>query len=345
MRRRPSPLAFALALAACAGPAPFDPADRAAIDLLPREGSHWLAPRVVAIETTPAGAALDLFYLRDNRQVRLEHAEAPSRVELPASFDAERRDAVVIRAQLDGYLAREVQIAVRGRIDRIALDLSPAPNQLEGVALRYLGGRGWLELRTRGKPIFRTQRSERGFRIALIATTPVRALEQMLSGSARPLVEALELEQVGADLYVSAALSERGRAAAGELRFRESLDRVRGSHVLAVALAPETAAAVELDSADAVLARAPQRAVRGCALEYDRTLRDALDREPTEPGRLARLRDAIATLEAPGDRRAALQSLVAPDLAESAFTAAVERAESAERACLRADRRRRAEPR
>lgn len=355
MRRRPSPFALALALAGCAGPAP---SDRGAIDLAPRTPARWslaqlLAPRLIEIDTTPPGASLDLFYLRDNRQERLEHAEAPARVRLPARIAARSRDAMLIRAQLDGYEAREVLIGGRDRVDRIALELAPAANQLEGIALRYLGGRGSLELRTRGKLIFRTQRSERGFRIALLETAPARPVEELLAGSARPLVDALEFAQIGRDLYVSAALTERGRAAADALRFRESFDRVRGSHVLAIELAPETPAAGELASADAVLERAASRSARGCALAYDRTLRAAIDPESSAdragaseaPGALARLRAVIIELEAPGDRQAALQSLVAPDLSAAAFAAAVDRAEAAERACLGSERRRSTPPR
>jgi len=322
MYRRASLLAFALALAGCAS-------------------ADWFSPRVVEIETMPPGASLDLFYLRDNRQVRLEHAAAPARVRLPSRFAASSRDAVVVRAQLDGYETREVQIGARSDVDRVALDLAPAANQLEGVALRYLGGRGALELRTRGKLIFRTQPGERGFRVALIETAPARPVEQLVTGSARPLVDAVEFAQIGRDLYVSTALTPRGRAAAGVLRFRESLDRVRGWHVLAVELAPEAPTAPEITSADAVLARTPQRPVRGCALDYDRALRAALALEARAPGQLAQLRAAIAALEAPDDRRAALQSLIAADLPEAAFTAALDRAEAAERSC---DRRRRTPP-
>jgi len=355
MRRRRSLLAFALALAGCAGAAPSDPG---AIDLSPREDAPWsiarlLAPRSIEIDTAPPGASLDLFYLRDNRQERLEHSEAPARVRLPARIAVQSGDAVLIRAQLDGYEAREVQIGARNRVDRVALDLVPAANQLEGVALRYLGGRGALELRTRGKLVFRAQPSERGFRIALLETAPARPVEELLAGSARPLVDALEFAQIGGDLYLTAALSERGRAAAGALRFHESLDRVRGSHVLAIELAPETPAAGELVSADAVLARAASRAARGCALAYDRVLRTALEPEPSAapptapdaPGQLARLRAEVAEIEAPRDRRAALQSLVAPDLPEASFAVAVDRAEAAERTCLRSDRRHPTPPR
>src|SRR5438093_9587368 len=107
MRPRRSLLAFAfaLALAGCAGAAPSDPA---AIDLSPREDARWsiarlLAPRSVDIDTAPEGASLDLFYLRDNRQERLERAESPAHVRLPARVAAQSGDAVLIRAQLDGY--------------------------------------------------------------------------------------------------------------------------------------------------------------------------------------------------------------------------------------------------
>jgi hypothetical protein len=252
MRCCPSSIALALALG-CAGPVPSDPG---AIDLTPRppaRGSleQLLAPRLIEIETTPPGASLDLFYLRANRQERLEHAQSPAHVRLPARIAAQSRDAVVVRAQLDGYEVGEMQFRARDRVDRIALDLAPAANQLDGVALRYLDGRGSIEFRTRGKLVFRTQRSERGFRIALLETGAARPPDQLLAGSARPLVAGLEFTQVGRDLYVSAALTDRGRTAADSLRFHESLDRVHGWHVLTVELIPETPASGEAGSADA----------------------------------------------------------------------------------------------
>src|SRR5256885_3395481 len=103
MRGRSSLLATALMLAGCASSAPGERGDRDAVDLAPREPArweisrplawasgmvpggrdHWYAPRVIEIETAPERASLDLFYLRQNRQQRLEHAESPARVRLP----------------------------------------------------------------------------------------------------------------------------------------------------------------------------------------------------------------------------------------------------------------------
>jgi hypothetical protein len=369
MRGRSSLLVTALVLIGCASPAPGGLGDSDAIDLAPREPArwevsrplawasalvpdgrdHWYALRVLEIDTAPARASLDLFYLRENRQQRLEHAESPARVRLAPRVDTGSGDVVVVRARLDGYRDREIRLAARGDADRVELDLDPAPNTLDGVALNYFAGRGSVELRTRGKLVFRVQRSDRGFRVVLTETTRIRPAEQLITGSARPLVDALVLRQVGADLLMSADLSERGRAAAGELRLREWFDRARDWHVLAIDLAPEDTSSTDPELADAVLARAAQGRARGCSLAYDRALRAALDLgDPAQlipaaletPGALAVLRDEIEQREAPPDRRAALQSVVAPELSEAVFSGALDRAVAAERACAHTDRRR-----
>ena len=65
--------------------------------------NYWYGDRQITVETTPPGAALDLFYVRANFQKRYEKATAPVTIVLPSRIEAGPRDAVTIRAYLDGH--------------------------------------------------------------------------------------------------------------------------------------------------------------------------------------------------------------------------------------------------
>jgi hypothetical protein len=349
---------------------PREPAGWSAARLI--APASWTAPRALEIETTPPDTSLDLFYLRGNRQQLLAHGAAPARVKLPSRVAAARGDVLVIRALRDGYRERELRVAVRGEIARVQIDLDPLPNALERIALRYFAGRAALVLETRERPAFRVTRSERGVNV-LLRETPVPA-QRDVAGSARPLVEEIALQPLGTDLVVSAALTERGRAESRSApRLRESFDPVRERHVLAVELAAGRDAESAIDRATDALARIPRTRIAGCALSYDRALHDALASEESaraandeardaiaraaitrlaalSPGAVERvdaaagpsdsvgyfalLRAAVDEIEAPPDRRSALQFLIAPERGEAPFGAALDRAETAERSCL-----------
>ena len=110
--------------------------------------SHNFSERTITVETTPPGAKLDLFYVRANFQKRYEQSEAPARVVLPRRYEAGPRDAVTIRAYLEGYRQREVSIRVSSKQDRLLLELDPLPNQLVGVSHIYFAGRTALSFLT-----------------------------------------------------------------------------------------------------------------------------------------------------------------------------------------------------
>jgi hypothetical protein len=163
-------------------------------------------------------------------------------------------------------------------------------------------------------------------------------------------------------------LTERARQDRVAPRLRESVDPVHGLHILTVELPPDRAApTLASERAATALARVSPRRTRGCALQFDRALRVELDRlaDPARlpappdgdraafvsaalerlgaaeadavavPALLALLRAAVEEVEAPADRHAALQTLVAPDLSATAFGAALDRAETSESACAR----------
>ena len=69
---------------------------------------YWYRQREIAIDTTPPGAVLDLFYVRRNFQKAYEQADAPVTVVLPSRIEADARDSITIRASLPGYRQQEI---------------------------------------------------------------------------------------------------------------------------------------------------------------------------------------------------------------------------------------------
>jgi len=131
---------------------------------------HNYGERSIRIETTPAGATVDLFYIRANFQKRYEQAEAPVKVVLPPRSQAGPRDAVMIRAFLEGYKQKEVSIRVASKQDKVLLELLPLPNSLVAASHVYLAGRASLTFLTKESLEVRVQKREQGFGVILAET-------------------------------------------------------------------------------------------------------------------------------------------------------------------------------
>jgi hypothetical protein len=244
---------------------------------------YWYANRVVEIETSPPGAVLDLFYVRRNFQKRYEQADSPVRVILPPRIEATSRDSLNIRALLDGYRQREVRVGVRSREDRVVIDLSPLPNSLVAFSHTYFAGRGSLNFLTRENLTFRLQQTGDGIGVVLTETGQTPEAGEAMQGAQSMLVNSIKGQQLGEDLVVRVALSERGQGEDFETRSRQSVDPVRDLHVFALDLVPSDGGAADIERARAALARIGNADVSGCALEFDSVLRDELD-----PAALAR---------------------------------------------------------
>ena len=245
--------------------------------------SYWYGERSVEIETTPPGAVLDLFYVRGNFQKRYEQADAPARVMLPPRIEASDRDNLMVRALLDGYRQREVQIPVRSRTDRVMIDLSPLPNSLLAFTQTTFAGRGSLTFLTKEAVTFRLQKSKDGFDVVLSETANTPAAEATMRGVAGSLIAGLQPQQLGEDLMIRVRLTDVGRSDDYETRSRQAFDPVRDVHVFNLDLAPREGDNAARESAIAALARIRPADVTGCALEFDEALREELD-----PAELAR---------------------------------------------------------
>lgn len=299
---RPSRLAVLLLLAAA-------PSAAETVDLKPEGSSQfgvrnvfmplrslvsgpefWYGERKVQVDTSPPGATVDLFYVRSNFQKAYKQATAPATVLLPSRSEAGPRDSVTIRAFLPGYRSKEVRVPIASEEDRVTLDLDPLPNRLEAAAQSYFGGRSSLTLLTKQPAVVRFQDRPEGFTIVLNETAEGPDVQASLPGLTSPLVQKIDVQQLGEDLMLRVDLAPEARQAKPELRSRQGFDAARQLHAYVVDLVPvASASAAGAGAGDATLRmQAALAAVRtadvtGCASEFDGGMRAALD-----PAALAR---------------------------------------------------------
>lgn len=238
---------------------------------------HYWGERFVDITTTPPGATLDLFYVRSNFQKRYEQADAPVHVVLPRRTRAGPRDAVTIRAFLEGYRQKQTSVRVAASDDAIHIDLEPLPNTLQAVAHRYLAGRGELVFLTKEALNVRVQALDTGFRVILDETAKSPEAAATLERIRSPLIEDAETLQLGEDLLVRIGLPSN-LVDGVDLRSRPSRDELRDLYAYTVDIVPSTGVAEGVQQARAALASLSGAAVGSCALRYDASLRNSLDR-------------------------------------------------------------------
>jgi hypothetical protein len=275
----------ALLLGADGGTAPtvdLVPADRAS--WRPRNLFAWLRPgynyepRIVSVETSPAGAMLDLFYVRSNFQKRYEQAESPARVKLPPRIEAGPRDALMVRAFREGYRQKEASIRIQSGQDRIVLELEPLPNTLVAASHTYLAGRGSLAFLAKESLSVRVQERDQGFNVILAETAVAPAVGGTFTGMRSPLVQDVEWLQLGEDLLVEVRMPT-GRRSEYELRSRQTRDELRDLYLYSVELVPTDGGVDAVRRAREALARVRAEDVAGCARVFDDALREGLDAE------------------------------------------------------------------
>ena len=258
------------------------PADRA--NWRPRNLFAWIRPghnydtRTVLVETSPAGAMLDLFYVRSNFQKRYEQAEAPARVVLPSRVEAGPRDALVVRAFREGYRQREVSVRIQSSQDRVMLELEPLPNTLVAASHVYFAGRASLAFLAKESLTVRVQERDEGFSVVLAETALAKDLDAAFAGMQSPLVEDVEWLQLGEDLLVQVDMP-KGQRPLYDLRSRQMRDELRDLYVYSVDLVPSDGGVDAVRRAREALARIRPEQVTGCARTFDDALREQLDAE------------------------------------------------------------------
>jgi hypothetical protein len=270
---------------------------------------YWYGERTLDIDTTPPGAVLDLFYVRQNFQKRFEQAEAPATVILPSRSEAGERDIVTVRALLDGFRQREVKVKVRSDEQTLVIDLEPLPNSLVALTQVYFAGRASLTFLTDEALTFRLQKAPEGLSVVLTGTALGSDADETLEGVTSTLVEGVKAQQLGEDLVVRVALAQAVRDGKVDTRSRQSMDPVRGLHSFALDLVPPDGGAAAVERAKAALASIGRSSVSGCASVFDTTLREELD-----PAALSRALAASGSFVDPY-LRAAMKRLgeVSPD--------------------------------
>jgi len=241
--------------------------------------SYWYGERTLKVDTTPPGAQLDLFYVRANFQKRYEQAQAPVTIALPTRIEAGPRDAVTVRAYLEGYKVQETTVSVSSRQDTVQLDLSPLPNALKAVSSSYFAGRGSLSLLTTQLAEVRLQNREGGFTLVLDQTANTPELASALASVKNPYISAVSTQQLGEDLLVRVDTTSLAQSEKVELRSRQGEDTARGLHEFAIDLVRPQGGENMVARAQAALARLERRDVVGCAAVFDDALRKSLDRE------------------------------------------------------------------
>jgi hypothetical protein len=241
--------------------------------------SYWYGERTLKVDTTPPGAQLDLFYVRANFQKRYEQAQAPVTITLPTRIEAGPRDAVTVRAYLEGYRVQETTVPVSSRQDTVQLDLSPLPNALKAVASAYFAGRGSLSLLTTQLAEVRLQNRAGGFTLVLDQTANTPELANALASVRNPYISRVSTQQLGEDLLVQVDETPLAQSEKVELRSRQGEDATRGLHEYAIDLVPAQGAENTVARAQAALARLDRRDITGCAAVFDDAFRRSLDRE------------------------------------------------------------------
>jgi hypothetical protein len=237
---------------------------------------HNLGERFLDVTTTPPGATLDLFYVRSNFQKRYEQADAPAHVVLPRRSQAGPRDAVNIRAFLEGYRQKQVSVRVASSQEVVHIELEALPNLLEAVAHRYFAGRGELVFLTKEALTVRVQNVDGGFRVILGETAKSPDAAATLERIRSPLIAETETLQLGEDLLVRIGLSA-DLAGGVDLRQRTSRDELRDLYAYTVDIVPTDGGVEEVQRARSALASISSASVGSCALRYDAVLRGSLD--------------------------------------------------------------------
>jgi len=241
--------------------------------------SYWYGERTIKVDTTPPGAQLDLFYVRANFQKRYEQAQAPVTIALPTRIEAGPRDAVTVRAYLEGYKVQETTVAVSSRQDTVQLDLSPLPNLLKAVGSSYFAGRGSLSLLTTQQAEVRIQKRDGGFTVVLDQTASAPEVASALADVRNLYIGAVSTQQLGEDLLVRVDTTPLAQSEKVELRSRQGEDATRGLHEFAIDLVRSEGGENTVARAQTALARLDRRDATGCAAVFDDALRQSLNRE------------------------------------------------------------------
>jgi hypothetical protein len=240
--------------------------------------AYWYAPREIRIEAAPESAALELFYVRTNMQRAYAQATAPARLALPPRIETTRRDVVSIRASAPGHRTQTVSVSARTRDARLRIELEPVANRVTSVSHRALAGAGWISFATRERSTLRLQLTPTGFTVTLLESSLDPLARDALAEIGSALVRSGEAHELGQDLVFAFESPDVARGAL-EIRAGQDTDPIRDGWELRLTLSPTGAGASPVARARAAFAQVDERAISGCARQFERELRSALGAE------------------------------------------------------------------
>jgi hypothetical protein len=232
---------------------------------------YWYGEHGVYIDTAPASAQVDLFYIRANFQKMFVRAGSPVRVRVPPRIRATSRDSLIVRVSAPGFQTYEESHRILDLPDEIVLSLEPLPNALVFLGHSHIGGRTTLEMRTTEKPEFRVTKS-RGFSgFSLIFVDTANNLDPV-PAVAGGLVKGVEATQLGEDLVVRVEATDPGV----EVRTKEGWDPIRREHVFSLDLAEAGRRAPGSDQIRRQVSAVGYSLGDPCHLRFEQGLRDGL---------------------------------------------------------------------
>jgi hypothetical protein len=236
--------------------------------------NYWYKERIVEVQTVPADAQVQLFFIRMNFQKRFERVEPPVRVRLPSRIETTGKDSFALRVAAAGYSTREMSIKVNDVPNRLVVKLEPLPNALIALTDTHLAGRTTLTFRTTKEPELRVMKSRgaSGFTISLSETANQLPSDSKVAGGR---VQGLEVAQVGEDLLVRVDTD----GSDVEARSRQSYDPIRKEHLFVVDLLKEGTRRPTQHQVRAELERIPLGTELRCALRFEEVLRSEIDPE------------------------------------------------------------------
>jgi len=240
-----------------------------------RDDAH--APRALLIETRPAGAQLELAYLRDGVELRRASGAAPLAVDLPSTLRTGDADRIAIRAALAGHVARELSLPAPSAPPKLEIALTREPARLLTLTLLELADHARLELRASRELVFRFARSERGWRLVLSDATASGSVAESAAELRGATISRATLRPAGADLMLEFA--REGGADEREIRLSQRELPMRDETLLAIEWIPRDGGRAASASAARALARLARSDLSGCAQAFERSLRAALGAE------------------------------------------------------------------
>ncbi len=259
------------------------------VSLLPARAPAWSSarlldslrdgarkPRELRIATVPADAELELTYLRDGAQLARALGTAPLLALVPGSALTDARDRIIVRAQREGFLSREVALDAQRAPPSLRVELAPRPRVLLAASLLELGAYSRLALLSDQQIEARLTRTESGWRLALADVAYDAQLAGRLGTIRGAAVERVAVTVVGRDLLLDLTAGPRER---GEPRLVRRSEAVRKASQLALEWLPEDRGVATYARAESALGALDRARLGACCDAFERALADSLGLE------------------------------------------------------------------